>query len=102
MTRQETFIRDELLKRGIPASGRGLEYLTQAILKYTKLCKLTGPYGLYAEVAKDYPGATPNRVERCMRHAIQRSHDKEVTNGNFISYMAYQLAKKEKQNGHDK
>lgn len=87
-----------LLDKGINPANLGFRYLKDAVSicinDLDKLKILTGPAGLYKEVA-ELNNTTPSRVERAIRHSIERALDKggyrKMTNGEFIASSTYEL-----------
>lgn len=98
---------------GIPMGNLGFGYIKEALLMIsqneTDLKYITASYGLYGAIAKKH-GATPSRVERAMRHAIESMFlhcnsetlykyfgntpdlkSGKLTNKNFIATLAEEL-----------
>lgn len=108
----EKMVMEYLLKLGMPSSLLGFKYATEGIILW-----LNAPHGtiamtkeLYPEVARKYH-TTPSRVERAIRHAIEKliegttfTNNKDfdnfikgqdvgrgITNTEFISLVALNL-----------
>lgn len=102
-----------LKELGIPMGNLGFSYIKEALLMVsqneTDLKYITASYGLYGAIAKKH-GATPSRVERAMRHAIESMFlhcnsdtlykyfgntpdlkSGKLTNKNFIATLAEEL-----------
>ena len=108
----EEEIRNMLLELGIPASLQGFYYASAAleILFYSKNpADVPVTKELYPEVAK-YFNTTANRVERCIRHAVEVAFERgdvevlkhyfknscsmergKATNAEFLYTLAYYL-----------
>ena len=72
----EKTVAKALCKIGMPCSLGGYEYAKKAVMfilsdehKYRQITKV-----LYPSIAKEV-GTTPERVERCIRHAVERAFD---------------------------
>ena len=59
-----------LLELGHDDFNRGTAYLREAVKQYTPGMMMTKE--LYPAIAKAH-GSTPSRIERCMRHAIEKA-----------------------------
>lgn len=105
---------DELISLGVSPSILGYEYTKVALC-----CILENPLAVYSITKELYPvvaqevGSTPSRVERSLRHAVEKlynecdpnilekyfglvsSKDKgKVTNSQFLSVIAERIRKK--------
>lgn len=114
----EDLIAEALRKSGTPLHLQGYDYLVLAIKLYTN--NVDYYHGaihsrLYRDVAKQYD-TTANRVERCIRHAIERTFENidlmdlsriygntvnpdkgKLTNNEFISFWAKEIQRRIKE-----
>lgn len=105
----EKRISDILKELRVPVANLGYQYIRTAIRMILQnedwLYKITGPRGLYNEVAEVH-NSTFNRVERSIRHGIECSFDnadketlikyfgqaeKKLTNKNFIAAIVEEI-----------
>lgn len=72
----DSAVRDALRNVAVPVGIQGYEYLAEAVSIAVKnphaVRNMTNDGGVYASVAKKF-GTTVSRVERSIRHAIERS-----------------------------
>lgn len=61
-----------MLELGFPENLRGTEYLRAATAEYAKNPTMQLVSELYPALAKAY-NSSPSKIERCMRHAIERA-----------------------------
>ena len=94
----------ELMSLGVPQDLHGYYYLMVGIMLSAEDINLaikSVTKELYPKIA-DICDTTPLRVERCMRHAIERTNsyklfgdpDKKPTNSAFIACMANRIRRK--------
>lgn len=102
----ENKVTELIIELGIPAHIKGYHYIRKAIIMVVEDINLIGAVTneLYPAVAKAY-GATPQRVERAIRHAIMVGYKKceehwrknsiydHPTNAEFIATVADKLRK---------
>lgn len=100
----EMYIDGELTTLGMPQDLRGYYYLIAGIILSAEdisLAVSSVTKRLYPAIA-DICNTTPTRVERCIRHAIERTNsyklfgdpNKKPTNSAFIACMANRIRRK--------
>lgn len=82
-----------LIKKGINVATKGFDYLATAImlLKEDREYKLNITKKLYPKIAELF-NDTPNKVERAMRHSIQKANIKKSVS-EFVAFAELELRK---------
>lgn len=84
---QRNKIEDRLIQIGILPNLKGFEYLVTAIDTYQYGMPLME---IYVDTAQKYK-TTYSRVERCIRHAKNKTTYGKYTNGEFLSLFKYEI-----------
>lgn len=78
----ERIVKKLLKEMAVPMNIKGYQYLSKAIVLLSKEKGMKISLGLYPKVAKEF-GTTGSRVERSIRHAVERTF--EIGNYNMLN-----------------
>ncbi len=71
----ERMVKKLLKELGVPVNIKGYRYICNAIVCLSKEKEMKISLGLYPKVAKEF-GTTGSRVERAIRHAVERTFER--------------------------
>lgn len=71
----ERIVKKLLKEMGVPLNIKGYRYLINAIVTLSKEKEMKISLGLYPKVAREF-ATTGSRVERAIRHAVERTFEK--------------------------